>query len=145
MSLCSLVFFFQAEDGIRDVAVTGVQTCALPISGRHLRCLRRGGRWSLMRRVGRGLLAHGPLHGVPHKPRQREHGEGAHEGDAEGDDGPGGAQRHQRASNSLCTRETNATFSNSGRNALSHALSTTRARSALVRPNTLWATKYSSV
>src|SRR5256884_5640220 len=24
-------FFFQAEDGIRDVAVTGVQTCALPI------------------------------------------------------------------------------------------------------------------
>src|SRR2546429_3677921 len=28
----SLCFFFQAEDGIRDVAVTGVQTCALPIS-----------------------------------------------------------------------------------------------------------------
>src|SRR2546429_3955284 len=27
------VFFFQAEDGIRDVAVTGVQTCALPILG----------------------------------------------------------------------------------------------------------------
>ena len=26
-----MVFFFQAEDGIRDVAVTGVQTCALPI------------------------------------------------------------------------------------------------------------------
>src|SRR5256884_5498756 len=26
-------FFFQAEDGIRDVAVTGVQTCALPICG----------------------------------------------------------------------------------------------------------------
>src|SRR2546429_6517496 len=26
-----LCFFFQAEDGIRDVAVTGVQTCALPI------------------------------------------------------------------------------------------------------------------
>src|SRR6266436_9367547 len=35
-------FFFQAEDGIRDVAVTGVQTCALPIfipagEGRALR------------------------------------------------------------------------------------------------------------
>src|SRR2546422_4330285 len=30
VSLC--FFFFQAEDGIRDVAVTGVQTCALPIS-----------------------------------------------------------------------------------------------------------------
>src|SRR2546429_3169391 len=35
LSLYDLVlffFFFQAEDGIRDVAVTGVQTCALPIS-----------------------------------------------------------------------------------------------------------------
>src|SRR2546422_7171207 len=32
-------FFFQAEDGIRDVAVTGAQTCALPIStdeGHHI-------------------------------------------------------------------------------------------------------------
>src|SRR3712207_7283525 len=28
-----LFFFFQAEDGIRDIGVTGVQTCALPISG----------------------------------------------------------------------------------------------------------------
>ena len=28
-----MFFFFQAEDGIRDVAVTGVQTCALPIYG----------------------------------------------------------------------------------------------------------------
>src|SRR3712207_7166916 len=28
-----LVFFFQAEDGIRDIGVTGVQTCALPIYG----------------------------------------------------------------------------------------------------------------
>src|SRR5690348_17534209 len=27
-----VVFFFQAEDGIRDGRVTGVQTCALPIS-----------------------------------------------------------------------------------------------------------------
>src|SRR3712207_5731919 len=27
-----VVFFFQAEDGIRDIGVTGVQTCALPIS-----------------------------------------------------------------------------------------------------------------
>src|SRR5256885_1113209 len=27
----SLIFFFQAEDGIRDYKVTGVQTCALPI------------------------------------------------------------------------------------------------------------------
>src|SRR3712207_9196570 len=29
---CHCYFFFQAEDGIRDIGVTGVQTCALPIS-----------------------------------------------------------------------------------------------------------------
>src|SRR5256885_10283600 len=29
---CFCFFFFQAEDGIRDYKVTGVQTCALPIS-----------------------------------------------------------------------------------------------------------------
>src|SRR5216684_4822047 len=32
-----IIFFFQAEDGIRDVAVTGVQTCALPIFAARLR------------------------------------------------------------------------------------------------------------
>src|SRR5437868_7829846 len=32
LSATSLNFFFQAEDGIRDRNVTGVQTCALPIS-----------------------------------------------------------------------------------------------------------------
>src|SRR2546430_12969558 len=31
-SLIVCFFFFQAEDGIRDLTVTGVQTCALPIS-----------------------------------------------------------------------------------------------------------------
>ena len=43
--LCGVVFFFQAEDGIRDKLVTGVQTCALPIY--------RGGR---KKRVSVGLL-----------------------------------------------------------------------------------------
>src|SRR5258708_37184421 len=32
MWFCVFIFFFQAEDGIRDDLVTGVQTCALPIS-----------------------------------------------------------------------------------------------------------------
>src|SRR2546425_9367445 len=32
---CFTFFFFQAEDGIRDKLVTGVQTCALPISWRN--------------------------------------------------------------------------------------------------------------
>src|SRR5437588_8977422 len=31
-AMSKLFFFFQAEDGIRDHCVTGVQTCALPIS-----------------------------------------------------------------------------------------------------------------
>src|SRR2546422_8260204 len=35
-----MCFFFQAEDGIRDVAVTGVQTCALPILN-HINLNRR--------------------------------------------------------------------------------------------------------
>src|SRR3989442_3521409 len=33
---CMVIFFFQAEDGIRDADVTGVQTCALPILGERL-------------------------------------------------------------------------------------------------------------
>src|SRR5256885_2323966 len=42
------VFFFQAEDGIRDYKVTGVQTCALPIFSqwaRHSRAHRAGSLW----------------------------------------------------------------------------------------------------
>src|SRR2546427_12641286 len=34
MYVCCFFFFFQAEDGIRDLTVTGVQTCALPICSR---------------------------------------------------------------------------------------------------------------
>src|SRR5208337_5478407 len=37
-------FFFQAEDGIRDTSVTGVQTCALPISPARSWEIRRGSR-----------------------------------------------------------------------------------------------------
>src|SRR5256885_9585857 len=33
-----MIFFFQAEDGIRDYKVTGVQTCALPIYPETDRC-----------------------------------------------------------------------------------------------------------
>src|SRR5690606_39514065 len=40
-SRASVFFFFQAEDGIRDFHVTGVQTCALPISRRRPRRGRR--------------------------------------------------------------------------------------------------------
>src|SRR3712207_8171028 len=37
------VYFFQAEDGIRDIGVTGVQTCALPIYNLPLVLAGRGG------------------------------------------------------------------------------------------------------
>src|SRR6476661_10470308 len=43
-------FFFQAEDGIRDSSVTGVQTCALPIS--VVRLGEQGYRVRLVRDVG---------------------------------------------------------------------------------------------
>src|SRR5256885_16602200 len=33
--ITGMLFFFQAEDGIRDYKVTGVQTCALPISNEN--------------------------------------------------------------------------------------------------------------
>src|SRR2546430_7536167 len=40
-------FFFQAEDGIRDLTVTGVQTCALPICGGRRQSGRIPGRISV--------------------------------------------------------------------------------------------------
>src|SRR3989454_4753880 len=52
-------FFFQAEDGIRDYKVTGVQTCALPISP-----LERDGHARLAPR--------GRDHDRPREPRHRE-------------------------------------------------------------------------
>src|SRR5258708_19506717 len=47
-------FFFQAEDGIRDDLVTGVQTCALPI------CLAFRGSARLWRGSGLYRGRHGP-------------------------------------------------------------------------------------
>src|SRR3712207_9466030 len=54
------MLFFQAEDGIRDIGVTGVQTCALPICGqvcapdyksRNVRSVRYAAAASAMRRL----------------------------------------------------------------------------------------------
>src|SRR5438046_8934193 len=51
------IFFFQAEDGIRDWSVTGVQTCALPISRRNkveaTRTQRQKSRRKTKKRIGR--------------------------------------------------------------------------------------------
>src|SRR5258708_33548928 len=48
-------FFFQAEDGIRDDLVTGVQTCALPIAT-HVPDLVAHSRWPLRLLDRMGLL-----------------------------------------------------------------------------------------
>src|SRR3712207_7908387 len=50
-------FFFQAEDGIRDIGVTGVQTCALPILDREvlLVFLERGVRVAKSVRLYEGV------------------------------------------------------------------------------------------
>src|SRR2546430_7416095 len=49
-----IFFFFQAEDGIRDLTVTGVQTCALPI-WLSVRTLSRP-RWKKLTARSRGAL-----------------------------------------------------------------------------------------
>src|SRR5437016_919199 len=54
-------FFFQAEDGIRDWSVTGVQTCALPICTPYL-----GGE-----RGGRQCALHDERHAPPGELRER--------------------------------------------------------------------------
>src|SRR2546422_8466060 len=65
MFLIYFFFFFQAEDGIRDVAVTGVQTCALPIS----RPRRRGHESRAPPREGFGEAA--ACRRRPARPRAR--------------------------------------------------------------------------
>src|SRR5206468_5722390 len=57
------LFFFQAEDGIRDLIVTGVQTCALPISerwdenGSRYRATADDAAYATFRLAG-GVIAH---------------------------------------------------------------------------------------
>src|SRR3712207_8286823 len=63
LSLFFFFFFFQAEDGIRDIGVTGVQTCALPISPPvdwENRALGAAGSYSDF--VGLPLSSRGVLH-----------------------------------------------------------------------------------
>src|SRR5256886_8551374 len=95
-----LFFFFQAEDGIRDLTVTGVQTCALPISARDQADLRAVGADNAFfaaideclraraaaRPGGRG----GPLAGAAAAPKRRAGPAGTGGGGARG--APGGAR-----------------------------------------------------
>src|SRR2546426_12731717 len=60
----SSFFFFQAEDGIRDYKVTGVQTCALPISGSRS-CFRPRAPWSRRARIHRARRLPATNRGTP--------------------------------------------------------------------------------
>src|SRR2546427_196508 len=59
----ALFFFFQAEDGIRDLTVTGVQTCALPISVHVSEATRRSTSMApeVLERLARIQKAHDAL------------------------------------------------------------------------------------
>src|SRR5260370_33641039 len=56
-----LFFFFQAEDGIRDSSVTGVQTCALPISFGNPRGLEGAVSMGVISSVARQIKPEDPL------------------------------------------------------------------------------------
>src|SRR3712207_7150583 len=62
----SNVFFFQAEDGIRDIGVTGVQTCALPIFLAREPERARGGE-EVARMTTLWLVRHGVTSHTGHK------------------------------------------------------------------------------
>src|SRR5437764_6296577 len=76
-------FFFQAEDGIRDTSVTGVQTCALPIS-------RRATPADLFA----GVCVERHSNVLPYRPQRGR----AKRPDGRGDDGPGPARDVDRRS-----------------------------------------------
>src|SRR5215208_1706156 len=62
---CSYFFFFQAEDGIRDGHVTGVQTCALPIWRRLVADPRRERLHRRRRDGGRPAVREGRPRAAP--------------------------------------------------------------------------------
>src|ERR1035437_3874621 len=72
-----LLCFFQAEDGIRDIGVTGVQTCALPIC-------RRSCRGSCGRRRVVGVVIDGPI--ADPQAERAEMADGANRSGGVGDD-----------------------------------------------------------
>src|SRR6266542_5585325 len=77
----SLMFFFQAEDGIRDATVTGVQTCALPICVAEVRlhepgllAAPEGGPEQRVDPVQHGVRVEGEAGDVPADEVERECG-----------------------------------------------------------------------
>src|SRR5690349_22374317 len=99
-----IFFFFQAEDGIRDLYVTGVQTCALPIS----RCGRRAPRRPLHRdnrRTGAGRPGGAFLVATGLPERQDCRNTARHEPAGRHDDGVNALRRPSTAVNALLDRK----------------------------------------
>src|SRR3712207_7435978 len=92
-------FFFQAEDGIRDIGVTGVQTCALPILPLPPELLGvRGAGGRALRHTARlraGRLARAPLQPVEPRRVRPENGRAAGRGRV-GISGGGGTLKKKR-------------------------------------------------
>src|SRR2546427_2026469 len=74
MTLLVCFFFFQAEDGIRDLTVTGVQTCALPICAHAVDpdTVEADG-WRIEARGARGQIVHPALLASPDPGGIEEH------------------------------------------------------------------------
>src|SRR5258708_37756018 len=94
-------FFFQAEDGIRDDLVTGVQTCALPISRREARGSGKivkglsatcADEFRLPAPVGRALLARAAAREAEESGRSAQRISGRVEVERQVQAGPGSAE-----------------------------------------------------
>src|SRR5256886_11594458 len=100
---CSFFFFFQAEDGIRDLTVTGVQTCALPICGTAARAPFRW--WRRTRRASSGPRSAGRP-GTWRSPRRS----------------PGARRRRTTGSGRTRSRDRKSTRLNSSHSPISYAV-----------------------
>src|SRR5437868_14514312 len=104
-------FFFQAEDGIRDRNVTGVQTCALPISLPTWPCTSDATwRWCTATWAGAlfpSMRRSGAIHARAHAWRwwRSEERRVGKEGRCGGGGGRGGKRRRGEEGDSLCASE----------------------------------------
>src|SRR3712207_9575624 len=99
------VFFFQAEDGIRDIGVTGVQTCALPIwvwTPRRSRTSARPASATARRPPAAGIPAAGATRAAGGAREARRNGRGA---GGEGGRFPGAAESLKKKNKSSCSTE----------------------------------------
>src|SRR5256885_14976132 len=88
-SVVVVVFFFQAEDGIRDYKVTGVQTCALPISLQVVKAVTSFPEAKFMWSITANWGGFGGMVAKSLKERKRTTGQMYRQGYGAGSQGPG--------------------------------------------------------